>query len=74
MTTLKDLPTSDPVIIRLLGSLWIGDVKIKPDTVLDKHMIRDKIKMFETADICNTAESASVALSIKDLEQLLTYL
>jgi hypothetical protein len=74
MTTLKDLPTSDPVIIRLLGSLWIGDVKIKPDTVLDKHMIRDKIKMFETADMCNSWEAASVSQAIKDLEQLLTYL
>lgn len=74
MTTLNDLPKSDPVIIRLLGSLWIGDVKIRNDTVLDKKMIRDKIKMFETADICNSAESASVAQAIKDLEQLLTYL
>jgi hypothetical protein len=74
MTTLGDLPVTDPSIFRLLGSLWIGDVKIKPDTVLDKKMIRDKIKMFETADICNSAESASVAQAIKDLEQLLTYL
>jgi hypothetical protein len=74
MTTLNDLPLTDPTIFRLLGSLWIGDVKIKPDTVLDKMMIRDKIKMFETADICNSAESASVSLAINDLEQLLTYL
>ena len=74
MTTISDLPVTDSSVARILGSLWIGDVKIKPDTVLDKKMIRDKIKMFETADICNSSESASVAQAIKDLEQLLTYL
>lgn len=74
MTTLNDLPLTDPSIFRLIGSLWIGDVKIRVDTVLDKKMIRDKIKMFETADICNSCEAASVAQAIKDLEQLLTYL
>jgi hypothetical protein len=49
-------------------------VKIKPDTVLDKKMILNKIKMFETADMCNSWEAASVSQAIKDLEQLLTYL
>ena len=74
MTTLNDLPLTDPTIFRLLGSLWIGDVKIKPDTVLDKTVIQNKIRMLETADICNAWESATVTQSISDLKQLLTYL
>jgi hypothetical protein len=29
----------------MLGSMWIGDVKIDSNTVLDPEMIKSKIKM-----------------------------
>lgn len=74
MTTLNDLPVTDPSVRRILESLWIGDVKIKPDIVLDQQMIKNKITMLETSDICNAWEAESVTQSIRDLEQLLTYL
>ena len=74
MTTLNDLPLTDPSISRLVGSLWIGGVKIRIDTVLDKTMIQNKIRMLETSDICNAWESATVTEAICDLKQLLTYL
>ena len=74
MTTLNDLPVTDPSVRRLLESLWIGDVKIRVDTVLDRTMIQNKIGMLETADICNAWESATVTEAICDLKQLLTYL
>jgi len=74
MVTLGDLPVTDPSVRRILESLWIGDMKIRVDTVLDKTVIQNKIRMLETADICNAWESATVTQSISDLKQLLTYL
>jgi hypothetical protein len=74
MTTLSDLPASDPSIARVLGHLWIGDVKITLDTVLNPTMIQSKIKMLETAYICNSCEAASVAETIEDLKKILSYL
>jgi hypothetical protein len=74
MTTLVDLPASDPSVARILESLWIGDVKISPDTVLVPLMIQTKIKMLETADVYNSAEAASVNRLIEDLKKILSYL
>jgi len=72
--TLKDLPATDPSVARVLDELWIGDVRITPDTVLDRAMIQSKIKMLETADVCNSMEAFSVAKSIHDLKKILEYL
>ena len=74
MTTISDLPASDPSVQRVLYSLWIGNIKIKPDTVLDPVIIRKQIAMFETSDVCNSWEAASVSQSIEDLERILSYL
>jgi hypothetical protein len=74
MTTINDLPMTDPSVARIFRSLWLGDLKIKPDTVLDSNVIKRQITMFETADVCNSCEAASVAQSIEDLRQILSYL
>jgi hypothetical protein len=74
MTTISDLPKTDPSVARILGTMWLGDLMIKPDTVLDPNVIKRQIKMFETADVCNSAEAASVTQSIEDLRQILSYL
>jgi hypothetical protein len=74
MKTISDLPATDPSVQRVLNSLWIGHIKIKPDTVLDPVIIKKQIAMFETADVCNSWEAASVSQSIEDLKQILSYL
>jgi len=74
MKTIRDLPVTDPCVVRMLGSMWIGDVKIDSNTVLDPEMIKSKIKMLEEAPVDNHFEAASVACSILDLRQILRYL
>jgi hypothetical protein len=74
MVTLKDLPATDPSVARVLADLWIADTRITPDTVLDRVMIQSKIKMLETADVCNSMEAFSVTKSIEDLKKILSYL
>ena len=74
MTTLSDLPASDPSVARILKHLWIGDVKISPDTVLVPLMIQSRIKILETANVCNSWEAASVAETIEDLKKIMSYL
>ncbi len=72
--TISDLPITDPSVARVFHSLWLGSVKISLDTVLDPVVIRKQIKMFETADVCNSCEAAYVSQSIEDLTKILSYL
>jgi hypothetical protein len=74
MVTISDLPVDDPVVARVLQSMWLGAVKIKPDTVLNADMINKQITMFKTADVSNSWEAESVARTIQDLKRILTYL
>jgi hypothetical protein len=74
MKTISDLPITDPSVSRVFHSMWLGAVKIKPDTVLDPSVIRRQIAIFETADITNSCEAVSVAQSIEDLKKILSYL
>jgi hypothetical protein len=74
MVTISDLPVTDPSVQRVLYSLWIGDVKITPSTVLDPVVIRKQIAMLETANVCNSCEAASVSQSIQDLKKILSYM
>lgn len=74
MVTLGDLPVTDPSVARILDSLWLGSIKIKPDTVLNPDVINNQILMFQTAEISNMSESISVTQMIGDLTAILTYL
>ncbi len=74
MTTISDLPITDPSVARVFHSMWLGAIKINPDTVLDPVVIKKQIAIFETADVCNSCEAVSVAQSIEDLKKILSYL
>ena len=72
--TISDLPITDPSVARVFDSMWLGSLKISLTTVLDPVVIQKQIKMFETADICNSCEAASGSQTIIDLTKILSYL
>ena len=72
--TISDLPITDPSVARVFDSMWLGSLKISLTTVLDPVVIQKQIKMFETANVCNSWEAEAVSQSIEDLKKILSYL